>query len=378
MGQTDYETGNDSLGTTGWGIRRYWWVMVLSTLLLAVVVPTLVSRLPADQYQASAQVGPSTKINLPNLDSLPKTAESLFGNGAVGDAVRETYSPPLPATAAVIPSRVELVAPQDNIVFTVVGRSDDPEKAQELANVAAGAFAEQLNLYGESMGNFSVKHAATVPPEPEATIAPLPATVIGAVAGLLLGLGLVLLLVAWRRPVVDAASAARLAGAPVLGTVRISSAGEVLGGVAPLCHRLLNGTHTTALLVGPSSADRQALATEVRHLLAAGSRGTSSASHRSRESAELVTIVEAPTEAVLAVRPPSSMVVLVVPVGLPAAAVRRAAEPLVDPGSSAVVLVARARAREHRLGRVLERARKRRAAGRDRGTGERGAVTERP
>ncbi len=122
--------GADVFTALGWGLRKYAWVVVLLTVLVGVLVLFLLSR-GTDNYQAQAQVSPLETLKLPNLDPLPRLGDSVFNNGAIADAIRTDQK--LPRSASVIPSQVELIAAQDNLIFTVIGHNADPQTAQHLA-----------------------------------------------------------------------------------------------------------------------------------------------------------------------------------------------------------------------------------------------------
>ncbi|MBA3233908.1 MAG: hypothetical protein H0T17_08185, partial [Propionibacteriales bacterium] len=125
--------GGDVFTTLMWGLRKYAWIVIVFVVGIGVLVPLAQSRAD-DVYEARAYVGPSGAIVLQNLDVLPRLGENVFSNGAVADTVRRSLG--LSGSAAVVPERVELVTAQDNIVFTVIGRGDNPGEAKDVANLA--------------------------------------------------------------------------------------------------------------------------------------------------------------------------------------------------------------------------------------------------
>ena len=342
----------DAVSVLGWGLRRYAWFVVLAMIALAVIIPVALKNGSPTRYLAQAEVGPTVKLNLSNLDPLPRVGETVFTNGAVADAVRASYHPALAASESVVPSRVELVAPQDNVVFTVLGRGATPAEAKDVANVAAGTFTEQLNKYGEAVGTFAVQRPASTPAAPIPTVNIPLAVLAGEAGGLVVGIGCIAAFLAWRRPVLDAVTAERIAGAPVYGTVQLDPSSDEAKGLPQLCHRLLRTRAGVIFLVGHkwNRYDRSRLATELRGVLG-GPRAVTvlSGGHQSfwgltpdaREEGHEsdLLIVDGPTQTELAVRPDESVTLLVVPEGLSESKLRREAEYLLDPGPSGVVLV---------------------------------------
>jgi hypothetical protein len=341
--------GGDAVSVLRWGLRRYLFVVVLCVALGALAPQFFVS--PADRYEARAQVGPDGRLLLPNLDPLPRLGESVFDNGAVADAVRRSVDPRLPESTDVVPDVVELVAPQDNVVFTIVGHARSPETAVQFANVAARAFALELDKYADSVGSFRTQQLAVSPaaPVPEAEGPLLVAVGLG--TGLLLGLGLVVLLLVLRQPVIDLPTAERLTGAKGLGRIRFSGGSNYARGLPGLCRAVIAEDIDMLLLTGPRNTrrDRARLASELTDVLS----GTTSVFlpsgmnevNRVRLRPEPqpgirgLTVVLEPSELELTTRPTRSRVVLVVREGVASAAMHRHAEQY-GPGVG-VVLVKR-------------------------------------
>src|SRR4051794_29207562 len=239
--------GGHVFGALGWGLRRYAWLVVLFILAAGVLLPWLQSR-SADTYEARALVGPQTKITLPNFDPLPRIAETQFNDGVVSDAVRRELN--LQPTISVIPSHADLIAPQDNPIFTILGRAGDPDVAAKIANVAAAAFAVEMNKFSQqapgeppAVGFFQVTTEAQPPTEPLPHLAGAKwAVIFGLLAGAVGGIGAVALIVVIRRPVIDSGTAVDATDMPVLGRVTMQRdplGGDHVKGVAALCRRLL-------------------------------------------------------------------------------------------------------------------------------------------
>lgn len=316
--------GGDVLGVLGWGLRKYAWVVALFVVLVGVLLPWLLGRAPT-QYEAQAQVGPTDTLTFSNLDPLPRLGESVFTNGAVAATIRQSVDPPVPAAVSVIPQRVELVAAQDNVVFVVMGHAPTARAAARYANLAATTFTEELNKYAHSVGSFAVQKLAVPPALPVKQVGGTLAAAIGVAAGLLAGVGAVLLLLAIRRPVLSPASAEQATGARAFGRLRLASSADGVRGLPQLCHRLrTEGTDLLLVAGSPRTARlRVGLVNELVRSLAQ----------------RPITIVDGPTQWQVAERPDSSLVLLVVPEGIGHAALARQAEQYLDGGRTGVVLV---------------------------------------
>ncbi len=342
---------SDAFSTFGWGLRHYAWVVVSAMAALGFLVPYALNATTPVRYEAAAQVGPAGELKLQNLDALPRLGESVFRNGAVAEAVRESFDPPLPDTDPVIPDRANLVAPQDNVVFTVTGQGSSATEAKYVADVAAGTMVQELNKYDGAVGSFALQRSATIPARPVPVTGGVSAVAFGLAAGALCGLAFIAALMAWRRPVIDATAAEKAAGAPVLAILQSSPSGG-LRGLPQLCQRLLRGSAEAVFLTGPPSSrlDRQRLASQLRTLLTgpravtilpggqSGSKGRSG-DERSRGQGKRLTIIDGPTQVELARRADDTLTLLVVPMGIREAQLRRLSEDYLDLDAAGVVLV---------------------------------------
>jgi hypothetical protein len=289
-------------------------------------------------------------------------AETQFNDGAVADAIRNELN--LPATASVIPSRTDLVAPQDNPIFTVLGRAGDPDEAAAIANVAASAFALEMNKFSEvqpgqqpPVGSFGVTTIAEPPVHPLPHLAAGKwAVIYGVLAGAVAGVGVVALIVVIRRPVIDSGTAVDATDMPVLGrvTMQTNTGGDDdVKGVAALCRRLMASDPDQVLVVAPSGATRG------RWELAASIASVLERVRRTRlvsgdekviddvddvvpEQPELL-VVDGPSPAQLASRSSRAILLLLVPEGIGARSLRDAAESYDDLGTSGIVFTRRVR-----------------------------------
>ncbi|HET6560448.1 MAG TPA: hypothetical protein VFG72_01105 [Marmoricola sp.] len=324
-------------------------------------MPVVLGTAP-ERYSAQAEVGPVTALNLKSMDPLPRLGQTVFNNGAVAEAVRGVYDPPLSESDVMIPTRVDLVAPQDNIAFTVVGKGPSADEAADVANVAAATFTEELNKYEEAVGTFAVQRAATPSPVPVSQNSPALAIVGGVLAGLILGVSAVIALVAWRRPVLDAATAERVAGVPVMGIVDVDDDQDAVRGVDELSRKVRHSSDGPVYMTGPAVArtERQLLADLLtrmngHHRISEGTEPTSTASITHLNGNR---VVQDPTIHQLAGRPTGSLVLCVAPIGIPEAKLRRASETRFGTAGSGVVLVRRRRPLGLRLNSLLRRSRR--------------------
>jgi hypothetical protein len=203
-------------GRLGWSLRRYAWG-VLACVLAGAGIPLVVAG-GESYYQAeSLVVAQSLAIN---DKALPSLAERVFANGAVAAEAAKDPGVEQP-TDSLVPEQLSVVAAENSIVLTVQARHADPDTAARLADTGARTFVAELNKGGAGVGQFSVEEKAAVPTEPEQEISPLVWAAVGALAGLLLGLGIVALVAAIRRPVVTPDDVSSAVGVPLLGTVKL-------------------------------------------------------------------------------------------------------------------------------------------------------------
>ncbi|HEX3297037.1 MAG TPA: hypothetical protein VHR85_09485 [Nocardioides sp.] len=253
------ETGSDVFATLTWGLRRYVVLVLAMMLALGVLVPLLLSQ-RADVYQATAQVGPHTKLQLSNADPLPRIAESVFNNGAVEVAVRKQIGQP---KGNIIPSKVRLIAAQDNLVLEVQAHASTPEQAILIANTAAETFVIELGDYDASVAPFILTHQATFAKKVPKIAGGYASVALGLVAGLLAGVALVGLVLVIRRPVVEISTARDVTGSPVIGRIRLPRRGPQDSedrAIGLLCRRLLTTSASTIHVAAPHHAQAEQLA----------------------------------------------------------------------------------------------------------------------
>jgi hypothetical protein len=331
------DRGVDALGTLGWGLRKYAWLVALFVLGIGVLLPLVQSQVDP-VYEAEALVAPVSLSPVTNLDAVPRYGDRVFDNGEVAAEIRAVLATDLGVElgqgADVIPKYVESVSEQDNPSFTVIGRAEDPDEAVLLADVAAATFVSELNsTTSESVGTFSIQSSADPPSTPVPALGGGGfALVLGALAGLLAGVGAVALLMLFRRPVLDAGSAAQVAGVPVVGRVQLSRHQSddlnASTGLAPLCRKLLASSSSVVMLV--SSAKDQGYRHRIAAALSEVFRG------------KRITLVDGPTTDQLASRPLGATVLLVTHEGVSQSTLRDdSAEYLAPDDDGGLVLVGR-------------------------------------
>ena len=253
------EPGSDAIGVLRWGVRRYWPVFLTCILLGVAAAPVAASSLekPAD---AEALVI-AQRLDM-SLTALPRYGETVFDNGQVAEAVSKQFGGGVPLKN-VVPDHASLVADQDSIVFRVIGHDPDPQTAADVANTAAATFVTALNTPGAGVGEFTLLSEAEVPAAPGPLLSRKLAIPVGVVAGIMLGLAAVSLLLATRRPVIDAAGVDDATGVPALGIVTVprTRRGEFarpdqFPGLIPVCRRLLRLKTPTIVLVSRSREER--------------------------------------------------------------------------------------------------------------------------
>lgn len=260
------ETGSDVFATLTWGLRRYFALVLATALALGVLVPLLLAQ-RAEVYQATAQVGPDQKLELPNADPLPRIAESVFNNGAVEVAVRRVINQ---TKGNVIPSKVRLIAAQDNLVLEVQAHASTAAEAIQIANTAAETFVIELGDYQNSVAPFVLTHKATFAKKVPKIAGGYASVALGLVAGLLAGIALVGLVLVIRRPVVEISTAQDVTGAPVIGRIRLPRHGPPDSddrAIGLLCRRLLGASASAIHVAAPRHEQAEQLAGVMSEIL---------------------------------------------------------------------------------------------------------------
>jgi hypothetical protein len=324
------ESGSDVWATLMWGLRRYAALVLAMVLILGVLVPLLLNR-RTPEFQATAQVGPTGPLVLANTTPLPRIAESVFNNGAVEESLRSMLKQP---KGNIIPSKVQLIAAQDNLVLEVVAQAPSGKQAIAIANQAAIAFVIELGKYQNSVAAFSVQHHAGFAKKVPKLAGGSASVALGLLAGLLAGVALVGLLLVFRRPVVDTSAAQEVTGSPVVGRISLPRHGHSgVGddrGVGLLCRRLLSTPASTIHVAAPSQAQAQLLAASMTeafgHMGAARRPQKRSSDHSPDVSPVPKVVAPESTDAWLSSSDADSYTVLLAPEGISARKLRLFAE----------------------------------------------------
>jgi hypothetical protein len=192
--------------------------MVVACVLAFAATPLIVA--PAvPTYQAEALV--VARVLVEDVRVLPRLGAAVFTAGAVEERVSADPALSL-GTGELIPDRLSLLAAEDSVVLVVQGRDPDPATSARLANLGAAALVDELNRGGAGVGEFTLQAPASVPGAPLGTTDPPLRAALGALAGAVLGVALVALVAAVRRPVVTAHDVEGAVGVPLLGRLRLS------------------------------------------------------------------------------------------------------------------------------------------------------------
>jgi capsular polysaccharide biosynthesis protein len=246
------ESGQDAVGVLRWGLRRYRLLFLACLVFGAVVAPYAADQL--DQPAEAEALIIAQRLDM-SLTALPRYGEAVFDNGQVAGAVAPLLGSDVPPKD-IVPDHVSLVADQDSIVFHVVGHDPDPQKAADVANTAATTFLQALNVPGAGVGAFQLMSEAEPHAAPAKGLKRMIAFPVGIASGLVLGLAAISLLLAARRPVIDAAGVEEATGVTGLGTVTVPRTAQgqfarpdQFPGLIPVCRRLLRLETPTVVLV---------------------------------------------------------------------------------------------------------------------------------
>jgi hypothetical protein len=224
-----------------------------------------------------------------------------------------------------------------------------------VANKAAATFVVELNRYSGSVGTFAVQHSAVVPAKPAPKLSGgYWVIVVGVLAGLVAGLGVVGLILVLRRPVVGAAAAEAATGLPVLGTVRLPRSGPPDGsdlvGVGALARRLLMEGHQVVYVTGTAQSQVDQVSASISSVLAraraappraTGTDGPDEASgaRRKAPTLEIVALETSSIEEWIGTPDDEALTLLVVPEGIKARSLRTLVDQHASGSAAALALV---------------------------------------
>lgn len=203
----------------GWGIRRYWWVLVVLPTLLAGAGAAWGATEPTPEYEAHALVV-ATTVTLRGAE-LPQLVEAVFEAGTVAETVVARADLPY-EPQRVIPTHAAAEPLADGLATRVTGRASDPATAASIANVAADALVAELADMGPSIATFQVHDLARPPTEPSnSRPGPVTQAALGGLLGMVLALALISSVLAVRRPLTHPQQVPPLLGVPLVGTARL-------------------------------------------------------------------------------------------------------------------------------------------------------------
>ena len=234
--------------------RRYVGLILLFPLVGAILLALLVpASAPEASYRASALVI-ATELNAIRADHLPRMVQAIASGHNVPRLALERTG--LEATPEEFRDWVEVETIAETVVIRVSGLAPEPEPAAEIANATAAALVSELNRMGPEVATFAIQEAAALPEELEPGPTTIPPWLIGGIVGSLLAVGVVLLLVVAKRPVLTPEHASELTGLPVLGSLRLQRASVDQGpgeaeGMVDLVLRLYPRRNECMIFLGP-------------------------------------------------------------------------------------------------------------------------------
>lgn len=216
-------------------ILRHRWKLIVALVVLAMLAALAVSLLTTPKYAASTQLFVSTtgqesataayQGGLFSQQRVTSYSELIQGK-QVAQRVVDTLR--LPTTASQVASEVSVNVKADTVILGVTVTDPSPERARDIANTLSQQFTQLVTELETPQG--SITPAAKVAVVQQASLPTSPVVpqatrnvALGAMVGLLLGLGLAVLrdrldnTVKDRREVVEATQAA------VVGTVPFDS-----------------------------------------------------------------------------------------------------------------------------------------------------------
>lgn len=367
--------------------RRY--ALVVLTSVVALTAAAVFSAREEDarpRYEATAVVV-ATDLKI-RIEGLPKFAEAVFSGGSVAEnAARSLPFDPV----TLMREKAEMEPFENSVVFELRGLDDDPVTAARIANEVAEAFVDELNKAGPTLGTFAVQDSARPPPEPVDEPSLLVPVALGLIGGAALGLGVVVLLLLVRRPVLLPSDAEAAASAGLVADLVVPRRGlpdatmQPPPGTAALARVLFPDRAGLAALVSAGDPAARSRVAVLVSLLLARSGPVQMVTSKADEVARAVAatgvvvidevpgrevwsvgpvVIDGPSEYDLPVlHPPNARLVLVVRSGTRQSQVEAAAREFLPGDLTGVVFVRRGRLRRllPRAGRAARARQSRRA-----------------
>jgi capsular polysaccharide biosynthesis protein len=212
-------------------LRRYWWVIIAGTLLGGIAAVALSTVLPKS-YEASAQLLlTAPKIADPNDASIfvrerMPTYAALIESKPVLDNARQSLG--LEEATSHVSTRVSARVEAATVLITLTAEAENPEHAAELANGVARAYANvapRLENNDNPILQVDIVEAAVAPDQPSG-LSTRAMALIGAMAGLTVGLLSSLLWSAYAPYARDTRDIARATETDVVAVLPPSSRDE--------------------------------------------------------------------------------------------------------------------------------------------------------
>jgi hypothetical protein len=265
-------SGPDAVSRLWWALRRYLAVVVGATLVVTVMVTSVAPGPEPDEYHSVALVV-AQELEGIRPEHLPRLAEAIFtGNNVAQQTIRELDLPIRPEDLVPDHARIEVL--EGTVVIRVIGVSQDPRTAADVANAASEALMEELDRLGPGVGTFALQERGAVPSGPVPRPMRIPPLLIGLMGGAVLGVGVAFLLLAVRRPVIDVDDAVAVVDQPPVGVLELSQAGhydrlEAVAGSAPLVDEIYPQRREAVVIVGAhGSATRSQVSVQLVRMLA--------------------------------------------------------------------------------------------------------------
>lgn len=214
-------------------LQRRWRLVALCTLL-GLGAAVFVSLTGTKVYTSSMQLfvsardgsnGSNTDVNGAYTGSLfiqqrVKSYASVISSDRVADLVRQDLG--LNRSASAIAHEVSASAPLDTVLLNVSVKDQDAGRAEAIAASVGRVFPDLVDdLEASADGTSPVKVSVVQPPKRGVQTSPRPVLdlILGSIVGLVLGVVGAILRETFDVSIKDPGQAARLTGAPVIGTI---------------------------------------------------------------------------------------------------------------------------------------------------------------
>ncbi|MGG5260592.1 polysaccharide biosynthesis tyrosine autokinase [Phycicoccus avicenniae] len=210
-------------------VRKRWRVIVL-VVLAAVFLSTVATLTSTKQYESTTQFFVSTTGSEDSVSLLQgstftqqrvKSYTQLLSTPRILDPVAQAVG----GDATSVARQVTATTPPDTVLIEVAVRDSDPERARAIGTAIAAEFPAAVSELESPQGAKSSPVKVTVvqpPTTPAGPVSPKPLrnVALGAVLGLLLGLGLAVLRQVLDKGIKTADDVKQITDAPILGAIQ--------------------------------------------------------------------------------------------------------------------------------------------------------------